>query len=106
MQLKIKRKETVVWPVLVNIPADGGKLEEHRFFARFKRLSEKEFDSIGKAGQTELLKVMLIEAGETEASLETLSDEDKAELLSNTNYRVGLYNAYLTMDAGVAEKNS
>ncbi len=106
MQLKIKRKETVVWPVAVKIPADGGALEEHNFFARFKRLSEKEFDSIGQAGQTELLKAMVVEAGETETSLETLSDEDKAELLSNTNYRVGLYNAYLKMDAGVAEKNS
>jgi hypothetical protein len=106
MQLKIKRKESVVWPVTVNIPADGGALEEHNFFARFKRLPEKEFDAAAKEGQTPLLKGLLLEVGETESSLEKLSDEDKAELLSGTNYRVGLYNAYLKMDAGVAEKNS
>lgn len=106
MQLQIKRKDSVVWPVLVNVPADFGKLEEHRFFARFKRLSETEFDAAAKEGQTPLLKAVLLEAGDTEASLEKLSDEDKTELLSATNYRVGLYNAYLKMDAGVAEKNS
>jgi len=106
MQLKIKRKESVVWPVLVNIPADGGALEEHRFFVRFKRLSEKEFDDAGSKGQTPLLKTVLLEAGETESGLEKLNDEDKTSLLSDTNYRVGLYNAYLKMDAGVAEKNS
>ena len=106
MQLKIKRKESVVWPVSVKVPADGGALEEHNFFARFKRLSEKEFDAAAKEGQTPLLKAVMLEAGETESNLEKLSDEDKAELLSDTNYRVGLYNAYLKMDAGVAEKNS
>ena len=106
MQLKIKRKDSVVWPVSVNVPADGGNLEEHHFFARFKRLSEKEFDAAAKEGQTLLLKAVLLEAGEAETSLDSLTDDDKVELLSDTNYRVGLYNAYLKMDAGVAEKNS
>lgn len=106
MQLQVRRKDSVVWPVSVNIPADGGALEEHNFFARFKRLSEKEFDAAAKKGQTRLLEIVLLEAGETKANLEKLSDEDKAELLLETNYRVGLYNAYLKMDAGVAEKNS
>jgi len=106
MRLQIKRKETVVWPVLVNVPTDGGKLEEHAFFARFKRVSESEFENLLNKGQTAFLSFVLLEAGEEEKSLDVLTDDDKAELLSNTNYRVGLYNAYLKMDAGVAEKNS
>ncbi len=61
MQLQIRQKESVVWPVSVNIPADGGALEEHNFFARFKRLSEKEFDAAAKEGQTPLLKTVVLE---------------------------------------------
>jgi hypothetical protein len=106
MNLQIKRKETVVWPVTVNVPADGGKLEEHAFFSRFKRVSETKFEELINKGQTAFLSFVLLEAGEDEKNLEALSDDDKTELLSSTNYRVGLYNAYLKMDAGVAEKNS
>lgn len=106
MKLKIIKKESVVWPVTVNVPADGGGTEQHKFFARFKRLTEKEFDSAANGGQTVLLKKVLMEVGETEKDMEVVSSSDATELLAETNYRVGFYNAYLRMDAGVEEKNS
>jgi hypothetical protein len=106
MKLRIVKKESVVWPVTVNIPVDGGKVEEASFFVRFKRLSETEFDKLAKEGQTSLLDAAILGAGETEDDIEEVTTADKKALLSDTNYRVGLYNAYLKMDAGVAEKNS
>ncbi|AYA63827.1 hypothetical protein [Alteromonas sp. RKMC-009] len=105
MKLQIVKKESVVWPVTVNVPADGGGTEQHKFFARFKRLSEEEFDSVSKGGQNLLLKKVVMEVGDTEKDMEVVSAADHKELLADTNYRVGLYNAYLRMDAGVEEKN-
>ncbi|MBU2979006.1 hypothetical protein [Alteromonas sp. C1M14] len=106
MKLKIISKESVVWPVTVNIPADGGSNEKHSFYARFKRMKEYEFDRYAQKGQTQLLRKLILAVGETDKDLEEVDDEDLQELLSDTNYRVGLYNAYLRMDAGVEEKNS
>ncbi len=105
MKFQIVKKESVVWPVTVNVPADGGGTEQHKFFARFKRLSEEEFDSVSKGGQNLLLKKVVMEVGDTEKDMEVVSAADHKELLADTNYRVGLYNAYLRMDAGVEEKN-
>lgn len=107
MKLKIVKKTHVVWPVTVNIPQDGGSVTEHKFFARFRRLSEKEFNELSNnGGNTAILKASLTAVGDTEADVEELTDTDKNELLTDTNYRVGLFNSYLRMDAGAAEKNS
>ena len=106
MKLRIVKKTHVIWPVTVNIPLDGGMVQQEEFFARFKRLSEEEFEALSKKGQTEILKASVKAVGETEADIEELKDTDLKELLTDTNYRVGLYRAYLNMDAGVAEKNS
>lgn len=106
MKLRIVKKTHVIWPVTVNVPNDGGGVEKASFFVRFKRLTEEEFEALSQKGQTEILKASVKGAGETEADIEEFSDTDIKELLADTNYRVGLYRAYLNMDAGVAEKNS
>ena len=107
MKFQIVKKESVVWPVTVNVPSDGGGTAQHKFFARFKRLKEYEFDFASEqGGQTALLKKTVLAVGDTEKDMEDIDDKDKQELLADTNYRVGLYNAYLRMDAGVEEKNS
>ena len=105
MKLKIIETNEVTWPVTVNLPQDGGKVTETTFFARFKRLSEEQFDELGQKGVTAIIKEALIGVGETDSDIESVTADDKENLTKRSNYRTGLYNAYLKMDSGIAEKN-
>ena len=105
MSFKVIVQTHAVWPVTVNSPLDGGKTEPHAFFVRFKRLSEKEFEKKAAEGQSKLIESVVEAVGDDETELEELTPKTKADLLAQTNYRAGLYEAYLRMDAGVAVKN-
>lgn len=105
MKLKIIETNEVTWPVTVNLPQDGGGVTTTTFFARFKRLSEDEFNDLGQKGVTPIVRAALVGAGETENDVEKLSEEEKIELTKHSNYRAGLYDAYLKMDSGIETKN-
>jgi hypothetical protein len=105
MSFEVKIQTHAVWPVKANLLVDGGGTEPHNFFVRFKRLSEEEFDKKAAQGQSKLIESVIEAVGDKENDLETLTLKTKAELLSQSNYRVALYEAYLRMDAGVAVKN-
>ena len=105
MGFQVKKQTHVVWPVKVNVPTNGGKADSHEFYVKFERLSETRFNELAALGQTKLLTEVVCEVGETEADLAKLNEASRAELLGETNYRVGLYESYLRMDAGVAVKN-
>ena len=97
-------KSTFLNIITQKIPVDGGKVEEASFFVRFKRLSETEFDKLAKEGQTSLLDAAILGAGETEGDIEEVTTADKKALLSDTNYRVGLYNACLLYTSDAADE--
>lgn len=42
----IKQSETFRWPVVVSLPADGGKTVRHTFDAEFKRLGKEELSGL------------------------------------------------------------
>ena len=105
MKLKIIETNEVTWPVTVTLPQDGGGTTQTHFFARFKRLSEDKFNELGQQGVTPIVRAALVGVGETESDIEVLSDEDKTEITKLSNYRAGLYDAYLKMDSGIETKN-
>lgn len=37
----ISKKDSYVWPVVIEIPVDGGKFEKHTFDAEFKRVTQE-----------------------------------------------------------------
>lgn len=58
----IAQKATYTWPVVVELPEDGGKFARHTFEAEFRRLSKQEAERlIRSASQGELSDESLIE---------------------------------------------
>lgn len=43
---RIAQKETYTWPVVVELPADGGKFQRHAFDVEFRRAPKAETDRI------------------------------------------------------------
>jgi len=68
--------DTVKWPVIVNIPVDGGEFAPFQFTGIFKRKSESEYESI--------LQSTLAEIGPAdEAAAELLAGKRRSEILAD-----------------------
>lgn len=105
MGLRIVEKTHVVWPCEIQNPLDGGKTELDTLHIKFKRVTEEKFAELTAQGQTHFLREVIEEAGNTEDEVAPLDNATKEKLIAQTNYRVGLYQGYLRMDAGAATKN-
>lgn len=63
---KIVTSPTYTWPVVVELPTDGGKTEKATFDAEFKRLTQTRVEEIrdaarrGEMGDAELVKEALV----------------------------------------------
>jgi hypothetical protein len=48
---KIDQSSSYSWPVKVELPSDGGKVETHTFDGHFKRLSQERIVKINKLAE-------------------------------------------------------
>lgn len=80
MKLSLVAAITFCWPVVVEIPADGGKYEKHQFDAEFKHLSTSRFEALseelrnGDKTDRQLAEEVLV-------GWKNIKDEDDQELL-------------------------
>jgi hypothetical protein len=116
---KLIKKEEVSWPVVVNIPVDGGAVRKHSFEARFKLLDTaqakaamEEHPAAGddEAPEADFLHQVL--TGWDKVSDESgaplpFNAENKATLLRITYVRTALFDAYFQASTGnaAARKN-
>lgn len=95
---RVAAVKKVWWPVLVQIPADGGKIQKHEFDAEFEIPSLEEHDEFTGGGGDALsrwltgnFKRVKNEAGDED---EPDGDATKAKLLSINHVRNGLLAAF------------
>jgi hypothetical protein len=103
-EMKLKIVNSVVWPVVAHIPLDGGKTEEHKFFAKFNRLAEEKTEALSFQGDIPLLSELVVSAGEEQ---DTLSASKKMlnQMFSTEYYRTALFRSYRDMKEGAFAKN-
>lgn len=53
---KISQSDTYTWPVVIEVPADGGRVEKATFDAQFKRLTQSRIEEIRKAIEREEIR--------------------------------------------------
>lgn len=94
------------WPVTVNVPQDGGSVEEQTFMARFRQVSDAELPEIAAADKDgkELYRRFFVGMGAGET--EPWSEDLRERMLGRTHVRMGLYRAFQSFQNGVAVKNS
>ncbi len=106
---KLAAVKTVMWPVDVQIPQDGGKVKKVRFSAQFEILSDDEYTETLTSG--DLLKRVLTgwegvlpEEGNDPVEF---NDDTKAQMLAMPYVRVALVQAYTQAASGreAARKN-
>lgn len=106
----VKSLKEVDWPVTVNVPVNGGKTEQHEFTAKFKLMSQEEYDKAlqGTKNDTSFIAKFLI------GWSGLLDDDDKEvpfskEALKNLCglpfVRVAIVKAYNQAITGQAAKN-
>ena len=103
-----KRTKTVEWPVIVNVPADGGDFTEEKFTAHFRNIGRADFNKLAAQGDDSLIEAVLIGWGD-------MSDEDGKEILFSAatlkeqlddyHWVQGTIAAYLEMLNGAKRKN-
>ena len=105
---KLTSNKTVLWPVTINVPVDGGKTEKVACEAKFKILPQDEFNKLANKGDAEILKVACIGwdgvADESSEPLE-FTPENLKTLLKIPYVRQGFLQAYLDASSGIAVKN-
>lgn len=67
--------ETYTWPVILKLPANGGKVKEVKFYAEFRRLSEEREQEIGKETNERIRKIIEHAKQDLEEARDT-QDED------------------------------
>jgi hypothetical protein len=93
------------WPVLVNVPQDGGGVDEQEFMARFRLLSEDETKAIDseKEPQKALLRAAVVGFGRGEE--QAFSPELLEKMMGRPYVRAALAKAYVQFSLGVSPKN-
>jgi hypothetical protein len=103
-----KKVASYKWPVVVEVPSDGGRFEKQSFDATFKRLGRSEFSKLADQGDTQLLEAVL------EGWEGILDEDDKAipftaanrrELFEDPYFCRGIIKAYLESLEGAQAKN-
>ncbi|MRJ41195.1 MULTISPECIES: hypothetical protein [Idiomarina] len=104
MGFEIKVVDEVNWPVTADIPQDGGKVEKHKFYARFRFIDRDEFNRLSALGEEALLRHTLLGCGNTAKTIEI--DEAKVRKVCNIPYyATAIYQAYLRFLVGSESKN-
>lgn len=104
------------WPVAVDVPQNGGTIEQQTFMARFRLVPEDELEALktkeredlgGDRKQAEHLYIRAFFVGfAAEQDLGDRSGDELMELLLGRRWvRLGLLRAYNAFQAGIAVKN-
>ena len=98
------------WPVTINVPVDGGNIQEHVCTADFEILTQKEYDEKANEGDVALLNRVVVGLGpdvqHEDGSQITCTDANKSLLFNSAPFvRVGFINAYHDAARGAAVKN-
>lgn len=91
------------WPVTVQVPQDGGKVQEQTFEVRFRTLTKEEQEQLEAEGvdaPTEKLRLALVDV-----KGETFSPELVEQLLGTPYVFLGMLRAYTTFVLGQPAKN-
>ena len=99
----LERPFEAVWPVTVDVPVDGGKVEKQEFSVKFRMLTDDEVkvtDEQPVPGKA-LLRIAVVGLdGEVEFTPELLE-----KLISWPYVRLAMQNAYRQFAVGIAAKN-
>jgi hypothetical protein len=108
---KIAKKNTITWPVTVNVPKDGGKTGKHTFNVEFEVLSTDEAQKVIK-DEGDLLDRQVVgwpegQVQNDDGSNLPFSEDAKAKLININYVRVGMYAALNEINSGraAARKN-
>lgn len=90
------------WPVTVQVPQDGGTVQEQTFDVRFRTLTKAELAQVETAedSPTEKLRLALVDV-----KGETFSPELREDMLGTPYVFLGLLRAYTTFLLGQPAKN-
>jgi hypothetical protein len=113
MGFAIKQTASYSWPVVVELPADGGRFEKHTFDAEFRRLNQTRIESImseAVAGQLRDVEVagevMIGWKGITENGEDIpYSEKAKADLLGLQLVAAAVIKAWMESLSGAKRKN-
>jgi len=111
--MKLRIVKSAIWPVTAHIQKDGGELEEHAFFARYKKLKDSEMEKFEQTflakhkrlpNEKDLVRHVVEGVGET---IEEVRTNKKAleDMLDDACYQLALYQEYINFRVGIATKN-
>jgi hypothetical protein len=96
------------WPVSVQVPQDGGSVEEQTFMARLRLLSEEDLDLVRRGGPdgndpNAFTKAFWVGFGASEQ--EAFTPELRDLMLGRPYVRLALHQAYGAFSQGIVTKN-
>src|SRR5258708_24628713 len=108
MPFRLAQVGKVKWPVDVQIPQDGGKVQKVRFTAELEILSNEEYETVLAEGDVLARVLTGWEGVQTEeGEVIEFSEEERKKLCAIPYVRLALMQAYVQASAGreAARKN-
>ena len=102
---KIAEKKAITWPVVVEIPQDGGKTTKQTFTGEFEIVDQDELNQLALEGADLLARVFTgweKGVGDEEGKDLPFSEEMRQKLLKITYVRRALFEAYGQIQHGRA----
>lgn len=103
---KLEKKDTIKWPVQVNIPKDGGGFATHEFSAEFKLQEQSKMDLLIerlKNDDVDILRELVVGwsgVSDAEGNVVTYTDEARDQLIDIPYVRSALLKAYFEAATG------
>lgn len=110
---KITQAPQYIWPVKVDIPADGGKFTTATCRAKFNVLPQSRIDEYLAARNADAERELLVEAvaelfdlGDEQGQAVAYTDEVKLQLLEKPYFRTALVRAFFESITGSARRKN
>ncbi|TVO70908.1 hypothetical protein FHP88_15755 [Sedimenticola selenatireducens] len=104
-----KHDAPINWPVVVEVPVDGGKTNRQEFTAQFQMLDQEAIDALAAQGDTAFIRGVLVGWGEDvkdpDGKAIKFGKKPLAEMTRRPYIRKALIRAYYEMAGGVVRKN-
>lgn len=110
MPFKLQEKNLVWWPVIINMPVDGGTIEEVECTAQFEVLDADEYGEFKECPDVEFLERVVRDFGKDvmfeDGTPIPCNDANKQRFFKSAGYvRMGFINAYHEAATGYLGKN-
>ncbi|MBL3601301.1 MAG: hypothetical protein JMN25_15790 [gamma proteobacterium endosymbiont of Lamellibrachia anaximandri] len=96
------------WPVKVNVPRSGGKVERQAFTARFKQLDQEEIDDKAAQGDAEFVREILVGwegVKDIDGNVIEYSESGRDIMIRTVHVRKAILAAYFECMSGITRKN-